>query len=87
MLLELTDEQIKFLEEYAPKDDLFTSYDECNQIIEKFDLKNQNKLTDLRNAVVNFYVELRKRTGKDYMISMQSVTSVIDYVFYVGLNF
>jgi hypothetical protein len=87
MLLELTDEQIKFLEEYVPKDDLFTSYDECNQIIEKFDLKNQNKLTDLRNAVVNFYVELRKRTGKDYMISMQSVTSVIDYVFYVGLNF
>lgn len=87
MLLELTDEQTKFLEEYAPKDDLFTSYDECNQIIEKFDLKNQNKLTDLRNAVVNFYVELRKRTGKDYMISMQSVTSVIDYVFYVGLNF
>lgn len=87
MLLELTDEQIKFLEEYAPKDDLFTSYNECNQIIEKFDLKNQNKLTDLRNAVVNFYVELRKRTGKDYMISMQSVTSVIDYVFYVGLNF
>jgi hypothetical protein len=87
MLLELTDEQIKFLEEYAPKDDLFTSYNECNQIIEKFDLKNQNKLTDLRNAVVNFYIELRKRTGKDYMISMQSVTSVIDYVFYVGLNF
>ncbi len=87
MLLELTDEQIKFLEEYVPKDDLFTSYNECNQIIEKFDLKNQNKLTDLRNAVVNFYVELRKRTGKDYMISMQSVTSVIDYVFYVGLNF
>ena len=87
MLLELTDEQIKFLEEYVPKDDLFTSYNECNQIIEKFDLKNQNKLTDLRNAVVNFYVELRKRTGKDYMISMQSVTSEIDYVFYVGLNF
>ena len=87
MLLELTDEQIKFLEEYVPKDDLFTSYNECNQIIEKFDLKNQNKLTDLRNAVVNFYVELRKRTGKDSMISMQSVTSVIDYAFYVGFNF
>ena len=80
----ITQEQQKFLMGYRPKDNIFTSNEECDLIIDKFNMKSLSlkELSELRNEVVKFYTLLRRQTNGDYMQSMQSVTSVIDYLPY-----
>jgi hypothetical protein len=80
----ITQEQQIFLMGYCPKNNIFTSNEECDLIIDKFNMKSLSlkELSELRNEVVKFYTLLRRQTNKDYMQSMQSVTSVIDYLPY-----
>ena len=80
----ITQEQQNFLLGYCPKNNIFTSNEECDLIIDKFNMKSLSlkQLSDLRNEVVLFYTLLIKKTNRDYMQSMQSVTSVIDYLPY-----
>lgn len=77
-----TNEQIEFLNSYRPKDDMFTSTEECELVIEKLGLSNLslNGLCECRNAVVRFYSNKRHAVCfEDYMIPMMSVTAVIDH--------
>ena len=78
----VSNEQIEFLNSYRPKDDMFTSNEECELVIEKLGL---NKLSlyercACRNAVVQFYSGKRHTSDLgDYMTPMMSVTAVIDH--------
>lgn len=77
----LTNEQIDFLKTYCPSDEHITSWNECNLITDKLALKgiSTDELRSIRNSVVRLYSELRKTDSKiDYMLSMMSVTAVID---------
>ena len=53
----LSNEQIEFLNSYCPKDNMFTSNEECELVIEKLGLSNLSLrgLCECRNAVVLFY--------------------------------
>jgi hypothetical protein len=59
---------------------MFTSNEECELIISKFNLPKLSllEMSLCRNAVVKFYSNLMK-DNYDFMPSLQSVTSVIDY--------
>lgn len=88
----------EFLKNYLPENQLFTSELEIELIKDKFNLMNYTPemLIELRNDVVRFYDDLMDnemewddegilhRTSKfdDYLVAMQSVTSVIDYIKY-----
>jgi hypothetical protein len=77
-----SNEQIEFLNSYCPKDDMFTSNEECELVIEKLGLSNLSlrSLRECRNAVVQFYSN-KRHTNRldDYMTPMMSVTAVIDH--------
>ena len=77
-----SNEQIEFLNSYRPKDDMFTSNEECELVIEKLGLSKLSLygLCECRNAVVRFYSNKRHADClEDYMIPMMSVTAVIDH--------
>lgn len=77
-----SNEQIEFLNSYCPKDDMFTSNEECELVIEKLGLSNLSLdgLCECRNAVVKFYSDKRHNNRlEDYMTPMMSVTAVIDH--------
>lgn len=77
-----SNEQIEFLSSYRPKDDMFTTNEECELVIEKLGLSNLSLrgLRECRNAVVQFYSnEWRTNRLEDYMTPMMSVTAVIDH--------
>lgn len=75
-----SNEQKEFLKSYRPKNDMFTSNEECELIISKFNLPKLSllEMSLCRNAVVKFYSNLMK-DNYDFIPSLQSVTSVIDY--------
>ena len=75
-----SNEQTEFLKSYRPKNDMFTSNEECELIISKFNLPKLSllEMSLCRNAVVKFYSNLMKG-NYDFMTSLQSVTAVIDY--------
>lgn len=75
-----SNEQKEFLKSYRPKNDMFTSNEECELIISKFNLPKLSllEMSLCRNAVVKFYSNLMK-DNYDFMPSLQSVTAVIDY--------
>lgn len=77
-----SNEQIEFLNSYRPKDDMFTSNEECELVIEKLGLSNLSLrgLRECRNTVVKFYSD-KWHTNRleDYMTPMMSVTAVIDH--------
>lgn len=72
----LNELEYAFLRLYKPKDDMCTTFSEIKLIDKVFDLKDKTpeELGYLRNAVVKYY-----HGKKDAMVSMQSVTSVIDH--------
>ena len=77
-----SNEQIEFLNSYRPKDDMITSIEECELVIEKLGLSNLSlrSLCECRNAVVQFYSNKRHTNRlEDYMTPMMSVTAVIDH--------
>lgn len=77
-----SNEQIEFLSSYRPKDDMFTSNEECELVIEKLGLSNLSLrgLRECRNAVVQFYSnKWHTNRLEDYMTPMMSVTAVIDH--------
>lgn len=80
MVIIFSNEQKEFLKSYRPKNDMFTSNEECELIISKFNLPKLSllEMSLCRNAVVKFYSNLMK-DNYDFMSSLQSVTSVIDY--------
>lgn len=80
MVIIFSNEQKEFLKSYRPKNDMFTSNEECELIISKFNLPKLSllEMSLCRNAVVKFYSNLMK-DNYDFMPSLQSVTSVIDY--------
>ena len=80
MVIIFSNEQKEFLKSYRPKNDMFTSNEECELIISKFNLPKLSllEMSLCRNAVVKFYSNLMK-DNYDFMTSLQSVTSVIDY--------
>ena len=87
----LSDEQIKFLNEYRPQDMGFTSSKEMEKIKSILGIGTtvkESELQHLRNSVVKFYsakmesVENDVKQVMSYMDSMQSVTAVIDTMIY-----
>jgi len=87
---EFTQSQISFMESYCPADPHFTSNEEIRTIKDKFEvgtLTSEDKY-DLRDGVVGFYHQKMQDAGNntdkvmDYMHSMQSITTVIDYSLY-----
>ena len=77
-----SNEQIEFLNSYRPKDDMFTSNEECELVIEKLGLNKLSlyEMCACRNAVVQFYSNKRHDNRlEDYMTPMMSVTAVIDH--------
>ena len=87
----LTDEQIKFLNEYHPQEDGFTSFkemDEIKSILGIGTTLKDSELQPLRNSVVRFYSDKMDSVENDgkqimsYTDSMQSVTAVIDTMIY-----
>ena len=87
----LTNEQIKFLNEYHPKEMGFTSLKEMEKIKSILGIDTdvkESELQPLRNSVVKFYsakmesVENDVKQVMSYMDSMQSVTAVIDTMIY-----
>lgn len=77
-----SNEQIEFLNSYCPKDDMFTSNEECKLVINALDLSSLtlDEMRICRNAVVQFYSNKRHTNRlEDYMIPMMSVTAVIDH--------
>ena len=87
----LTNEQIKFLNEYHPKEMGFTSLKEMEKIKSILGIGTtvkESELQQLRNSVVKFYsakmesVENDVKQVMSYMDSMQSVTAVIDTMIY-----
>ena len=87
----LTNEQIKFLNEYHPKEMGFTSLKEMEKIKSILGIGTigkESELQHLRNSVVKFYsakmesVENDVKQVMSYMDSMQSVTAVIDAMIY-----
>lgn len=77
-----SNEQIEFLNSYRPKDDMFTSNEECELVINALDLPNLtlDEMRICRNAVVQFYSNKRHANRlEDYMTPMMSVTAVIDH--------
>lgn len=72
-----------FLANYFPVDDMFTSRKEIDMIIENLNINNKtvSELQELRDNVVEYYHSLID-VDFSYMSSMQSITSVIDYVKY-----
>ena len=73
-----------FLSNYAPKNRHFTSGDEVKSVTKALDLENKSvqELRNLRNSVVAYYSGKMEGSDRsfDVMPSMQSVTSIIDYV-------
>ena len=87
----LTNEQIKFLNEYHPKEMGFTSLKEMEKIKSILGIETtvkESELQPLRNSVVKFYsakmesVENDVKQVMSYMDSLQSVTAVIDTMIY-----
>ena len=87
----LSDEQTKFLNEYRPKDMGFTSLKEMEKIKSILGIGTtvkDSELQPLRNSVVKFYSSKMESVENDvkqvmtYMDSLQSVTAVIDTMFY-----
>lgn len=85
--VELTQEQVSFLNEYEPEDDMFTSNEEVELVSQALNLENSGEyyLNAIRNTVVEFYSDLcekiHEETGKfanNKWTAMQSVTAVID---------
>ena len=77
-----SNEQIEFLNSYRPKDDMFTSNEECELVIEKLGLKKLSlyEMCACRNAVVQFYSDKRHTNRlEDFMTPMMSVTAAIDH--------
>lgn len=78
-----SNEQIEFLNSYCPKDNMFTSDEECELVIEKLGLNKLSlyEMCACRNAVVQFYSNKRHTANRleDYMTPMMSVTAVIDH--------
>lgn len=72
-----------FLANYFPASDIFTSRKEIDMIIENLNINNKtvSELQELRDNVVEYYHPLID-IDFSYMSSMQSITSVIDYVKY-----
>ena len=90
---ELSQNQLDFLREYAPKDKGFTSSLEMKKIISKFGLDEGLDVEDMRairNSVVRFYSNLQRGLligGTEEkldrnMEALQSVTAVIDHQMY-----
>ena len=78
----LTNEQKVFLNSYCPKDKFFTSLDEIEMVSNILKLSQMSSLdmVECRNAVVEYYSKLIDNDkSKNYMCSLMSVTSVIDY--------
>ena len=72
-----------FLSGYAPKNRGFTSNAEIKKISKALGLdgKSYKELNETRNNVVKYYSNLMKGDDRiKYMPSLQSVTSVIDYI-------
>ena len=87
----LSNEQIKFLNEYHPQKQGITSFkeiDEIKSILIIGTTLKESELQSLRNSVVRFYsakMDSVKNDGKQIMYfidSMQSVTAVIDTMIY-----
>lgn len=85
-IVELKEEQKRFLLGYQPESTSFTSFEEMEKINKALELSEieRSELTPLRNSVVLFYREVEKTFGVDYFYSMLSVTAVIDEVIYKG---
>ena len=78
----LTNEQIEFLNSYFPKNDFFTTNEECELVINTLGLNKLSlyEMCECRNAVVRFYSNKRHTDCLgDYMTPMMSVTAVIDH--------
>lgn len=70
-----------FLLGYKPKDDHFTSNEECKLVGYALELQEDKRyLCAIRNAVVKYYSEHRDLVGSS--IPMMSVTAVIDDFLY-----
>ena len=71
-----------FLSSYKPKDRSFTSNAEIKKITDVLGLDEMSasELTEARNNVVRYYSRKMDDGNFDFMPSLQSVTSVIDYV-------
>lgn len=96
--MKLSEDIKKFLVEYAPKSEHFTSYEEFELILTKLNLNeiSTSDLIELRNNIVEFYSTIFDdetyvdtngtvhKTKKYWTAhkSMQSVVSVIDYILY-----
>ena len=87
----LSDEQTKFLNEYHPQKNSFTSFKEMEKIKSVLGIGTtvkKSELQPLRNSVVRFYSDKMDSVENDvkqvmsYMDSMQSVTTVIDTMIY-----
>jgi hypothetical protein len=76
-----SNEQIEFLNSYRPKNDMITSIEECELVIEKLGLSKLSLrgLCECRNAVVQFYSNKQHTDCLENMIPMMSVTAVIDH--------
>lgn len=80
----------EFLKNYTPENSIFTSNNEIELI--KLELKLEDKtaeeLIQIRNEVVQFYSnemdkeEFRSVRSFQLIHSMQSVTTVIDHIYY-----
>ena len=73
--------QIDFLNSYCPMSRFITTNNECNLIIETFELQSLTHLemSACRNEVVKFYSDkMKKGITDEIMSSLQSVTTVID---------
>ena len=89
---ELSQNQLDFLREYAPKGKGYTSTLEMKKIISKFGLDAGIDVEDMRairNSVVRFYSNLQRELligGTEEklrnMEALQSVTAVIDHQMY-----
>lgn len=92
----LSNEQIKFLNEYHPQKTGFTSYKEMDEIKSVLGIGTtlkDSELQPLRNSVVRYYSDKMDSVENDgkqimyFMDSMQSVTAVIDTMIYHHLLF
>ena len=93
-IVEFRNEQIKFLTDYCPEDDFFTSNKEIELVANNLDLSEKTtvELRAIRNSIVKFYSELEdnelnikgKRTDNfwKFHTAMMSVTAVIDNYIY-----
>ena len=77
-----TESQLNFLNSYRPQNNMFTSVEECELVIDVLGLKKLSlyDMVACRNAVVQFYTDkLDLSLPNDCMQSMMSVTAVIDH--------